>query len=132
MPSGYKIIMGVVELNKILGISLGVSDIEDVYDLCKFGDDNTYYLRVMAKRSNFVAGLEDSYQYAGDDCIFVRGEWEFGKSETSRSLRILRHLGTPLSKDRDPSSLSFSAFMFAVLTSVGLLCRFSPEKTKGP
>ena len=47
MPNDFKIIMGVVELNRILEINLGVHDIEDVYDLCKSGGgDNTYYLRV--------------------------------------------------------------------------------------
>ena len=35
LPNGYKIIMGVVRLNQILGIGLGVPDIEDTYDLCK-------------------------------------------------------------------------------------------------
>ncbi|RWR97992.1 hypothetical protein CKAN_02747500 [Cinnamomum micranthum f. kanehirae] len=35
MPNGYKIIMGAVELNRILGINLGVHDIEDAYDVCK-------------------------------------------------------------------------------------------------
>ena len=47
MPNDFKIIMGVVELNKILGINLGVHDIEDVYDHFKSGGgDDIYYLRV--------------------------------------------------------------------------------------
>ena len=45
MPNAYKIIMGEVELSRILGINLGVSDIEDVYDMCKSArDENVYYL----------------------------------------------------------------------------------------
>ena len=79
MPNDFKIIMGVVELNRILGINLSVHDIEDVYDLCKSGD--VYYLRVRAKRSGFVNALEDSNRYAGDDRLFVSGDWEFGESE---------------------------------------------------
>ena len=67
MPNGFKIIMGVVELNRILGIDLGVSDIEDVYDMCKSGDENVYYLRVRARLSRFIIALEDSNRYAGDD-----------------------------------------------------------------
>ena len=74
MPNGFKIIMGVVELNRILGINLGVSDIEDVYDLCKSEDRNSYYLRIRDHRSGFVTALEDSYRYAGDNRVFVKGE----------------------------------------------------------
>ena len=66
--------MGVVELNRIQGINLSVSDIEDVYDLCKFGDENVSYLRVRARRSGFITALEDSSRYAGDDRVFVSGE----------------------------------------------------------
>ena len=35
LPNGYKIIMGAVRLNEILGINLSVPDIEETYDLCK-------------------------------------------------------------------------------------------------
>ena len=101
MPNGFKIIMGVVELNRILGFNLGVNDIEDVYDLCKSRD--VYYLRVRANRSDFVTALEDSNRYAGDDRLFVSGEWEFGESKplASRAVRIPRRFGDPPSKDRN-------------------------------
>ena len=49
MANDFKITMGVVQLNRILGINLGVSDIEDAYDLCKSPDGYTYYLRIRAK-----------------------------------------------------------------------------------
>ena len=99
MPNCFKIIMRVVELNRILGIDLSVSDIEDVYDMCKSGDENVYYLRMRARRSSFVTALEDSNRYARDDRVFVSGEWEFGKLEASRLVRIPRRLRTPPSKD---------------------------------
>ena len=67
LPNGYKIIMGVVQLNRILGISLGVPNIEDVYDLCKSTDGNSYYFRLRVGQAGFVTALEDSYRYAGDD-----------------------------------------------------------------
>ena len=41
MPNGFKIIMGAVQLNRILGINLSVSDIENVYDICKSIDGNS-------------------------------------------------------------------------------------------
>ena len=43
MPNSFKIIMGVAELNKILGINLGIHDIEDVYDLYKSGGGDKAY-----------------------------------------------------------------------------------------
>ena len=99
MPNGFKIMLGVVELNRILDINLGVHDIEDVYDLCKFGGgDNTYYLRVKANRQCFINELEDSNRYAGDDRLFVLGNWEFGASEVERTYRVPRDFGTPPSR----------------------------------
>ena len=67
LPNGYKIIMGIVQLNRVLGISLGVLDIEDAYDLCKSTDGNSYYLRLRVGRAGFVTALEDSNWYAADD-----------------------------------------------------------------
>ena len=67
IPNSFKIFMGVVQLNRILGISLGVSDIEDLYDLCKSGDGNSYYHRIRSGQASFVTVPEDSYLYAGDD-----------------------------------------------------------------
>ena len=60
LPNGYKIIMGVVRLNEILRIGLGVPDIEDTYDLCKSAEGDTYYLRLRVRRTGFVTALEDS------------------------------------------------------------------------
>ena len=79
LPNGYKIIMGAVRLNEILGINLSVPDIEETYDLCKSAEGNTHYLRLRARRAGFVTALEDSHKYAGDDRVFVKGGWEFGK-----------------------------------------------------
>ena len=125
--------MGVVELNRILGINLSVPNIETVYDLCKSGD--AYYLRVRAKRSGFVTTLEDSNRYAGDDHVFVSGEWEFDDSEpvASRVVRIPRRLGTTLSKDRDLSAFFYFLFCiyFCRTDIFCLLCKFPSEKIDG-
>ena len=75
LPNGYKIIMGVVRLNEILDIGLGVPDIEDTYDLCKSAEGDTYYLRLRVRRTGFVTALEDSNKYAGEDRVLVRGGW---------------------------------------------------------
>ncbi|KAJ8647765.1 hypothetical protein MRB53_000788 [Persea americana] len=95
LPNGYKIIMGTVRLNEILSINLGVSDIEEVYDLCKSAEGHTYYLRLRLHRTAFVTALEDSYKYAGEDRVFVRGAWEFGEAEPSTTARIPRKIGVP-------------------------------------
>ena len=100
--NGYKIIMGVVRLNEILSINLGVPDIEEAYDLCKSAEGHTYYLRLRVHRTAFVTALEDSNKYAGEDCVFVRGAWEFGEAESSTTARIPRRIGVPPSKGRGP------------------------------
>ncbi|XXG68534.1 hypothetical protein AAC387_Pa06g1598 [Persea americana] len=64
LPNAYKIIMGVVRLNQILGIGLGVPDIEDTYDLCKSPEGDTYYLRLRVRRAGFVTALEDSNRFS--------------------------------------------------------------------
>eukprot|EP00268_Persea_americana_P018481 TRINITY_DN19218_c0_g3_i1.p1 TRINITY_DN19218_c0_g3~~TRINITY_DN19218_c0_g3_i1.p1 ORF type:complete len:104 (+),score=5.66 TRINITY_DN19218_c0_g3_i1:262-573(+) len=103
MPNGFKIIMGVARLNRILGIYLGIHDIKDVYDLCKSGGgDNTYSIRVKANRQCFVNELEDSNRYARDDLLFVWGNLEFGASGVERTYRVPRGFGTPPSKHRAP------------------------------
>ena len=59
--------MEAVQLNRILGIDLGVPDIEETYYLCKSTDGNFYYLRLKVGRAGFVTVLEDSNRYAGKD-----------------------------------------------------------------
>ena len=93
MLNGFKSIMGAVQLKRILGINLGVSDIEDVYDLCKSVDRNSYYLHIRSGRASFVTALVDN-RYAREARIFVKGEWEFGESETSRSIWIPHRRGS--------------------------------------
>ena len=108
LPNGYKIIMGAVQLNKIPGIDLGVPDIEETYDLYKSIDGNTHYLRLRVGRAGFVTVLEDSNQYAGEDRVFIRGEWEFSEAEASRTVQIPHRMGIPPSKGRSLFSLWLS------------------------
>ncbi|XXG76138.1 hypothetical protein AAC387_Pa08g0558 [Persea americana] len=87
--------MGVVRLNQILGIGLGVPDIEDTYDLCKSAEGDTYYLRLRVRRTAFVTALEDSNRYTGEDRVLVRGGWEFGGVEPATTVRVPRKIGIP-------------------------------------
>ncbi|XXG74042.1 hypothetical protein AAC387_Pa07g2863 [Persea americana] len=79
----------------ILGIGLGVPDIEDTYDLCKSAEGDTYYLRLRVHRTGFVTALEDSNRYAGEDKVLVRGGWEFGEVEPATTVRVPRKIGIP-------------------------------------
>ena len=88
--------------------------------MCKSaGDENVYYLRVKAHWSSLVTTLEDSNRYAGEDRVFISGEWEFGESETSRMIRIPHRLGTSPSRDRD-----LSVFFSHVSIPAGLISLF--------
>ena len=116
LPNGYKIIMGVVRLNEILDIGLGVPDIEDTYNLCKSAEGDTYYLRLRVRRTGFVTALEDSNKYAGEDRVLVRGGWEFGEAEPGTTVRIPRKIGTSPSKDRSLFGLQFLLFYVWLLT----------------
>ena len=133
MPNSFKIIMGVTELNRILDINLSVHDIEDVYDLCKSeGGNKTYYLWGKANRECIVNDLEDSNRYAGDDRLFISGNWEFSGSapEVQRVDRIPRGFGTPSSKDRI-LLISFTfLFLFCRIDIFCLSCRRPPEETE--
>ena len=82
--------MGVVRLNELLGIGLGVPDIEDTYDLCKSAEGNTHFLRLRVRWVGFVTALEDSNKYASEDRVLVRGGWEFGEAEPSTTVQIPR------------------------------------------
>ena len=96
-----------MRLNELLGIGLGVPDIEDTYDLCKSTEGNTHYLRLRVRRVGFVTALEDSNKYAGEDRVLVRGGWEFGEAEPSTTVQIPRKIGTRPSKDRSLFGLQF-------------------------
>ena len=85
-------------MNRIMGISLGVMDIEDAYDLCKSTNVNSYYLQLRVGRASFVIALDDSNRYAGDNRVFVRRGWKFGETEAGTTVRIPRKMGTPQSK----------------------------------
>ena len=129
LPNGYKIIMGAVRLNEILSINLGVPDIEEAYDLCKSAEGHTYYLRLRVHRTAFVTALEDSYKYAGEDRVFVRGAWEFGEAESSTTARIPRRIGVPPSKkSRPPGFCSLTLFVSFLLLTLLCFCRFSTEE----
>ncbi|XXG77668.1 hypothetical protein AAC387_Pa08g1776 [Persea americana] len=128
LPNGYKIIMGVVRLNQILKIGLGVPDIEDTYDLCKSAEGDTYYLRLRVRQTGFVTALEDSNKYAGEDRVPVRGGWEFGEAELATTVRVPRKIGTPPSKDLSPFGLQFSPFFLRLAPDTVLSMQISAKR----
>ena len=101
LPNCFKVIMGVVKVNEMLGLECNVHDFEDVYDVCKSNvAEDSYYFRVRVKDSAIVKGLEDNTKYAGDDRILVSGNWEFADDESiaQRSLKIPHFVGILPSK----------------------------------
>ena len=128
LPNGYKIIMGVVRLNQILEIGLGVPDIEDTYDLCKSAEGDTYYLRLRVRRTGFVTALEDSNKYAGEDRVLVRGGWEFGEAEPATTVLVPRKIGIPPSKDRSSFGLQFFPFFLCLALDTILSMQISAKR----
>lgn len=113
MPNSFKIIMGIAKLNQILEIDLGVHDIEDLYDLCKSpGAEYIYFLRVKANGGTVIGDLEDNSRYAGDDRVFVSGNWEMARDEplAQRAYRIPRCRGVLPSNCQFP----FAACIFFI------------------
>ena len=101
LPNCFKIVIGVVKINEVLGLECSVHDFEDVYDVCKSNvADDSYYFRVRVKDTNIVKGLEDNTKYAGDDRILVSGNWEVADDESvaQRNLKIPRTVGILPSK----------------------------------
>ena len=106
LPNSHKIIMGVVELNRLLGTDLGIHDIEHCYDLVKSPNEETYYLRAKKDKECLVNSLEDSNKYAGDDRVFVSGNWEFGAlPEEQRVFRVPTEFGCPPSMSAESLTL---------------------------
>ena len=89
LPNGYKIIMGAVQLNKILGIDLSVADIEETYDLCKSTYGNTHYLWLRVGRAGFVTVLEDSNRYAGEDRVSSREDGSSARQKLTQQSKSL-------------------------------------------
>ena len=110
-PNVFKVIMGTVEINKMIGSHFDVHDIEECYDVCQSKTGaGYYYLRLRKFEQPFVHDLEDSYKRAGDDRLLVSGEWEFGPGE-SRYCKIPRYFGAPASNCRNSSVNFFLMFV---------------------
>ena len=122
--------MGTTKLNEILGIHLGVHDVEDAYDICK-GRDKTFYLRVKHDQQGFVSALENSHKHAGDEILCVSGNWEFSPG-SSRAYKVPLFLWVAPSKHCS-LILSFSFLFYfnpLVCRTDHLRCRVEKEERK--
>lgn len=91
-PNAYKIVLGVVELNKLLGVELGVDEIMHCYLLSR--SSGGYHLRVRDTDKVLVTHVPDSSQDYQSDLVFLYGDFEPGMlGEEGR--RVPREAGVP-------------------------------------
>ena len=91
----FRIIMGVVELNRRLRINLGIPAIRHCYALAKSsGRLGRYFLRAKDTDHHLVTMLASSGKRVDDGMVNVRGNWEFAEGE-DRLDPVPRHKGDP-------------------------------------
>ncbi|GMP75933.1 hypothetical protein CsSME_00032841 [Camellia sinensis var. sinensis] len=91
----YRIIMGIVELNRCLRLNLGIPAIRHCYALAKSsGRQGSYFLRAKDTDHHLVTMLASSGKRVDDVMVIVRGNWEFGEGEDRLDL-VPRRRGEP-------------------------------------
>jgi hypothetical protein len=74
-PNVFRIVMGTVELNKRLGLDLGIHDILRTYILHHSSKTEAYSLRPRDIDFTLVNGLLDTNRGFNEDYLIVSGEW---------------------------------------------------------
>ena len=78
----FRIIMGIVEINRRLRVNLGIPAIRHCYVLAKStGRLGRYFLRAKDTDHHLVAMLASSSKRVDDVMVIVRGNWEFDEGE---------------------------------------------------
>ncbi|THF98825.1 hypothetical protein TEA_001757 [Camellia sinensis var. sinensis] len=78
----YRIIMGIVELNRRLRLNLGIPAIRHCYALAKSsGRQGRYFLRAKDTDYHLVTMFASFGKRVDDVMVVVRGNWEFGEGE---------------------------------------------------
>lgn len=91
-PNAYKVVLGVVELNRILGTKLKVEEIVTCYQLAR--SQGGHYLKVRDSERVLVTHIPDNSQGYQSDLVFIYGDYEPSMlSEEGR--RVPRELGVP-------------------------------------
>ncbi|GMP92817.1 hypothetical protein CsSME_00042899 [Camellia sinensis var. sinensis] len=87
--------MGIIALNRHLGLNLGIPAIRHCYALANFsGLHGRYFLTAKDTDHQLVTMLSSSGKRVDDVMVVVQGNWEFGKGE-DRLDRIPRRRGEP-------------------------------------
>ena len=73
-PNFYRVVMGVVALNRLLGTNLGWYDIRRLYSVCPT-THGTYYLKIRDKERRLVTDLPNSCRGENDDFLIVTGNF---------------------------------------------------------
>uniref|UniRef100_A0A2N9FLH4 Uncharacterized protein n=1 Tax=Fagus sylvatica TaxID=28930 RepID=A0A2N9FLH4_FAGSY len=74
-PNVFRIVMGTVELNRRLGLDLGIHDILQTYNLHHNSKTDAYSLRPRDIDFTLVNGLPDTNRGFDEDYLIVSGEW---------------------------------------------------------
>ncbi|GMP53526.1 hypothetical protein CsSME_00018968 [Camellia sinensis var. sinensis] len=91
----YRIIMGIVELNRRLRLNLGIPAIRHCNALAKSsGRQGHYFLRATDTNHHLVTMLASSGKRVDDVMVVVQGNWEFGEGE-DRLNPVPRRKGEP-------------------------------------
>ena len=91
----FRIIMGVVALNRCLGINLGIPAIRHCYALAKSSSRHgRYFLRAKDTDHQLITMLSSSGKRVDDVMVVIRGNWEFNEGE-DRVDPVPRRRGEP-------------------------------------
>ena len=74
-PNVFRIVMGTIELNRRLGLELGIHDILRTYILHHNTKTEAYSLRLRDVDFTLVNGLPDTNRGFDEDYLIVSGEW---------------------------------------------------------
>ena len=97
--------MGVLELNRRLGVDLGLEDILFCYSLVRVMPQQSFYLKARDPTMYLVTHLPDSDKGYKDDLLIYTGAWERGEGPEYEGLRCPMQWRTTSTSASESSSL---------------------------
>lgn len=115
----FRLVMGIVALNQILGTNLGFWDIHHLYSIICTREEGSYYLKAREKNRKLVTHTPDSAWGDNDDFLVITENWE-ERDEEGRpfGLHVLHAYGRP----RESLSFPPSKFYFSLSCIIFVQC----------